>query len=69
MMTTIALVAAVIIIEAVPVSGYMGAIFRGEEVRINPTMIAAFAGAVALCAAATAAPLIIGLRRMESFEF
>ena len=69
MMTTIALVAGVIVLEAVPVYGYMNATFRGQEVSVTSAMIAAFAGVIALCAAATAVPLIVGLRRMESFEF
>ena len=69
MMTTIALVAGVIVIEAIPVYGYMSATFRGEEVRMTAPMIAAFAGAFLLCLAATVVPLKIGLRRMEDFEF
>ena len=69
MMTTIALVAGVIVLEAVPVSGYMRAAFNGQDVRITPSMIGAFAGAFALCTAATVIPLRVGLRRMEEFEF
>ena len=69
MMTTIALVAGVIVLEAVPVYGYMNAIRGGQDVSVTSPMIAAFAGVFALCAAATALPLIVGLRRMESFEF
>jgi ABC-2 type transport system permease protein len=69
MMTTIALVAGVIVLEAIPMYGYMSAVFRGEEVRITISMILAFVGVVALCVAATAIPLRIGLQRMEEFEF
>ncbi len=69
MMTTIALVAGVIVLEAIPMYAYMNAIRLGQEVSVTWPMIAAFAGVIALCAAATAMPLIIGLRRMESFEF
>ncbi|HXV85968.1 MAG TPA: hypothetical protein VD793_04680 [Gemmatimonadales bacterium] len=69
MMTTVALLAGVIVIEAVPVYGYLRATFNGEQVRITPVMLAAFGGVVALCAAATVIPLRVGLRKMESFEF
>ena len=69
MMTTIALVAAVIVLEAVPMYGYMSAVFRGEEVQVTALMILALAGVVLLCTAATVIPLRIGLRRMEEFEF
>ena len=69
MMTTIALVAGVIVLEAIPMYGYMNAIRLGQEVSVTWPMIAAFAGVIALCAAATGMPLIIGLRRMEAFEF
>ena len=69
MMTTISLVAGVIVLEAVPVYGYMKAVFRGEEVRITASMIAAFGGVFLLCTAATVVPLKIGLQRMEAFEF
>ncbi len=69
MMTTIALLAVVIVIEAVPVYGYMRAVYQGEEVRITTPMLAAFAGVIALCVTATILPLRIGLNRMEGFEF
>ncbi len=69
MMTTIALLAVVIVIEAVPVYGYMRAVYQGEEVRITTAMLAAFAGVTALCVTATVIPLTIGLNRMKEFEF
>jgi ABC-2 type transport system permease protein len=69
MMTTIALLATVIVIEAVPVYSYMRSVYQGEEVGITPTMLAAFAGVTALCVVATIVPLRIGLTRMENFEF
>jgi ABC-2 type transport system permease protein len=69
MMTTVALVAGVILLEALPVYGYLRAVFSGDPVSIDATMIAAFAGVIALCGAATVIPLRIGLRRMEQFEF
>jgi ABC-2 type transport system permease protein len=69
MMTTIALLAAVIVIEAVPVYAYLRATYNHEPVRINGAMIGAFALAAAVCAAATVLPLRVGLRKMEQFEF
>ncbi|MBI3982614.1 MAG: hypothetical protein HY337_06860 [Gemmatimonadetes bacterium] len=69
MMSTIALLAGVIVIEAVPVYGYLRATFFGEPVRVNAAMLLGFGGVVALCAAATVIPLRVGLRKMEGFEF
>ena len=69
MMTTIALVAAVILIEAFPVYGYLRATFRGEDVAITTRMVVSFVGVAALCGAATVIPLRLGLKRMEEFEF
>jgi ABC-2 type transport system permease protein len=69
MMTTIVLVAAVIVLEAMPVYGYMSAAFRGETVQITTSMILAFVGVLLLCTTATVVPLKIGLRKMEEFEF
>jgi ABC-2 type transport system permease protein len=69
MMTTIALVAAVIVIEAFPVYGYLRATYRGEDVAVTARMMVSFAGVVLLCGAATIIPLRLGLKRMEEFEF
>ena len=69
MMTTIALLAVVIVIEAAPVYTYLHATFLGQPVHVTITMVGAFALVVAVCAAATAVPLRIGLRRMLEFEF
>ena len=69
MMTTVALLAAVIVVEAVPVYGYLQATYEGRPVRIDGTMVAAFAGVVAICGVATVVPLKVGLKKMEGFEF
>ena len=69
MMTTIVLVAAVIMLLAMPVVGYMNAAFRGESVQITTSMMLAFAGVLLLCITATVVPLKISLRKMEEFEF
>lgn len=69
MMSTIALLAAVIMIEAVPVTSYLRANFRGEPIPVDMWMIGAFTAVVLICVTATIVPLVIGLRRMEQFEF
>ena len=69
MMTTVVLLAAVIVVEAVPVYGYLQAIYQGRPVRIDGTMVAAFAAVVAICVVATVVPLKVGLKKMEGFEF
>jgi ABC-2 type transport system permease protein len=69
MMATIVLLAAVIVVLAQPVMVYVQAVNAGRPVRINATMVGAFGLAAALCAAATAIPLRLALRKMETFEF
>ncbi|MDH5804010.1 MAG: hypothetical protein OEZ54_02415 [Gemmatimonadota bacterium] len=69
MMTTVALVAGVIIIEAIPVGTYVRAAFRGEPVVFGWQMAVGFLGVIVLCGLATYLPLKIGLKRMEEFEF
>jgi len=51
------------------VYAYVRAVYVGEPVVVDAWMIFWFAVAAAICAAATAIPLRIGLRRMENFEF
>lgn len=69
MMTSIVLVAGVIVLEAMPVYRYMSAALGGETVQITTTMMLAFLGALLLCITATVVPLKISLRKMEEFEF
>jgi ABC-2 type transport system permease protein len=69
MMTTIALLALVIVIEAIPVSRYLRAAFFEQAVEVNATMIGAFALVAAICLGVTAISLKVGLKRMEGFEF
>jgi ABC-2 type transport system permease protein len=69
MMSTIALLAAVIVVEAVPVSNYLRARFQGVPIPINVWMVGAFVAVALICVIATIVPLIVGLRRMEQFEF
>lgn len=69
MMSTIALLATVIVIEAVPVSNYLRAAVAGEVVTIDMWIIGAFVAVTLICLLATAIPLRVGLRKMEGFEF
>src|SRR5881296_1645799 len=69
MMATIALLAAVIFVLWQAVYAYVRAVYVGEPVVVDAWMIFWFAVAAAICAAATAIPLRIGLRRMGNFEF
>lgn len=69
MMTTIAVLAAVIIALARPVYTYVRAVQLGLPVRVDAEMVIGFALAAAVCAGATLVPLRLGLRRIESFDF
>src|SRR5438034_5056370 len=69
MMATIALLAAVIVALWQAVYAYVRAVYEGRPVVSESWMFPWFAVAALLCAAATAIPLRIGLRKMESFEF
>jgi ABC-2 type transport system permease protein len=69
MMTTVGLLAAVIVVEAVPVYAYLRAVYREEPIEVGWPIIAAFGAVVVICGLATVLPLRFGLRRMEEFEF
>jgi ABC-2 type transport system permease protein len=69
MMTTVALLGAVILALSQAVYAYVRAVYNGEPARVDARMVGAFGVAAALCAAATIVPLRIGLKRMEQFEF
>ena len=69
MMSTIALLAAVIVALAPPVYTYLEAYHAGTPMRPDGWMIGSFGLAAGLCLAATVVPLRVGLRRMERFEF
>jgi ABC-2 type transport system permease protein len=69
MMSTIALLAAVIVALARPVFTYLQAHNAGQAVSVDPGMVGWFAVAAGLCVTATIVPLRVGLRKMESFEF
>ena len=69
MMTTVALLGAVILALSQAVYTYVRAMYEGHPVVIDARMIGWFTVAAAVCAAATVIPLKIGLKRMEQFEF
>ena len=69
MMTTVGLLAVVIVLEATPVWAYLRADFYGYDLNITAPMILAFCGVLLVCAVATVVPLKVGLKKMESFEF
>src|SRR5207245_367482 len=68
MMTTIALLAAVIVALWQAVYAYVRAVYVGEPVVVDGWMIFWFAVAAVICAAATAIPFRSGLRKMERCE-
>ena len=69
MMATVALLAVVIVLLSQAVYPYARAVYEGVPVVIGPWMLLCFTAAALVCAAATVIPLLVGLRRMESFEF
>jgi len=69
MMATIGLLAIVILIESVPVYGYLRSAFNQEPLHVGPFMVFAFGLAAAVCISATVIPLKIALRTMERYEF
>lgn len=69
MMTTIALLAGVIVSLWQAVYAYVRAAWEGAPLVIDAWMLLWFVVAAALCVTATIVPLRVALRKMESFEF
>jgi len=69
MMATVALLGAVILVLWQAIYAYARAVFNGRPVVVDGWMILLFVVAGLICAAATVIPLVVGLRKMESFEF
>jgi len=69
MMTTIALLAGVLIVLSRAVYTYVQSAWEGRSIGVTPEMMLWFVAAAALCTAATIIPLRLALRKMESFEF
>jgi ABC-2 type transport system permease protein len=69
MMSTIALLAAVIFFLWQAVHAYVRAVYDQQPVTIDAWMLGWFTAAAVICAAATVIPLRVGLKKMEGFEF
>lgn len=69
MMTTIGLLAMVVVSLWQAVHTYVRAVYDGRPVVVDGWMVLWFGVAAALCVAATVIPLRVGLKKMESFEF
>jgi ABC-2 type transport system permease protein len=69
MMSTIALLALVLLVLSRAVYTYVRSAWEGQAVGVTAEMLGLFVGAAAVCAAATFVPLKLALRKMESFEF
>ena len=69
MMTTISLLGLVIVVEAIPVTGYLRARQAGMAPGLTPELVLTMVVVVAVCAIATLVPLRIGLKRMSEMEF
>ena len=70
MMSSLSLLAAIVMIEAVPVTAYLRTQRDASTpVPVTPELVAAAAAVFIICAAATIVPLRLGLRRIESMEW
>src|SRR5258705_7407925 len=69
MMTTIALLAGVLVVLSRAVYAYVQSAWEGQSIGVTPEMMLWFVVAAALCTAATLIPLRLALRKMETFEF
>ena len=70
MMSSLSLLAAILMIEAVPVTAYLRTQRDASSpVPVTPELVAAGAAVFIICAAATLVPLRLGLRRIESMEW
>jgi ABC-2 type transport system permease protein len=70
MMSSLSLLALVIMIEAVPVTEYLRTQQRFDQpVAITPELVGAGVAVFLVCAAATLVPLRLGLRRIEGMEW
>jgi ABC-2 type transport system permease protein len=69
MMSSLCLLAVVIMIEAFPVTAQLRAWQRGESLHATPELLAAGALVIGICAAATIVPLRLSARRLELMEW
>jgi ABC-2 type transport system permease protein len=69
MMSSLCLLAVVIMIEAVPVAAHLQAYQRGESLGLTPNLLFAGVAVVGILVAATVIPLRMSARRIEQMEF
>jgi ABC-2 type transport system permease protein len=69
MMTSLCLLALVIMIEALPVTAQLRAWQHGDRLQVTPELLAAGVLVVGLCVAATLVPLRLSARRLELMEW
>jgi ABC-2 type transport system permease protein len=69
MMSSLSLLAVVIMIEAVPVTAQLRAWQRGDELRATPALLVAGTLVVTICVATTLVPLRWSARRLELMEW
>lgn len=68
MMTAISVLAAIIVIEAAPLSSWLRARQAGQNPGLTGEIGIALLLVTAVCSLATLIPLRLGLRRLESLE-
>jgi len=68
MMSSLSLLALVIVIEALPVAGYLRAIATGETPSLSTELVLSMVAVAALCAVSTILPLRVGLRGLQALE-
>ena len=69
MMSSLCLLALIIMIEAAPVSAQLRAWQRGQELQATPELVAAGVLVAGLCVTATLVPLRMSARRLELMEW
>jgi ABC-2 type transport system permease protein len=69
MMTSLCLLAVVIMIEALPVTEQLRAWQRGDQLHPTPALILAGVAGVGICVTATLVPLRLSARRLELMEW
>jgi ABC-2 type transport system permease protein len=68
MMSSLSLLALVIVIEALPVAAYLRTLAAGGDPGWSTDVVLSMVAVAALCAASTIFPLRIGLRRLQELE-
>jgi len=68
MMSSLSLLALVIVIEAMPVASYLQALSVGQEPGLTAEVVLSMLVVTALCVASTVLPLRIGLKRLQELE-